>query len=89
MKNVLSDGKTVVDNYRQTLEKLCNDFLQKVIVTVEINVFCILAEVKSLDENLKEVNENTKEIKEIGNERGEHHILEHNLGWKSYHNRRS
>lgn len=72
MKNMLHDGTTVVDNYQQTLEKLRADFLREVIVTVEVNVFRILAGVKSLGKNINEVNENVKEI-------GEHRILKHNL----------
>jgi hypothetical protein len=63
MKNLVSDGKTVVDNYRQKLGQLRDKFLGEVIVTVEINVFRILAE-------MKEVNENIQGI-------GEYHVLKH------------
>ena len=58
MKNLVSDGKTVVDNYRQALGKLRDDFLGEVIVTVEINVFRILAEMKEVNENIQGIGEN-------------------------------
>jgi len=65
MKNTFRDGKTIVDNYRQALEKLHYEFLREVIVAVETNVFRILAEVKKVNENVKGI--------------GEHHILKHIL----------
>jgi len=67
MKNVIGDGKIIVDSYRQQLEKLRGDFLREVIVTVEINIFRILAEMKSLSENIEVVNESIKGT-------GKHHI---------------
>ena len=72
IKNVLKDGKTIVDNYRQKLEKLRDDFLREVIVTVETNVFRILAEVTCLGQNIKEVDESIKKV-------GERCILKRNL----------
>lgn len=52
MKNVLRDGKAIVDDYRQALEKLRDDFLREVIITVEINVFRILAETREVSQNI-------------------------------------
>jgi hypothetical protein len=62
MKNLVSDGKTVVDNYRQTLVKLRDDFLGEVIVAVEINVFRVLAEMKEVNENIQGIGESLSSI---------------------------
>lgn len=48
MKNMTSNGKAVVEKFRETLEKLRDNFLSEVIVAVEINVFRMLAELESI-----------------------------------------
>jgi hypothetical protein len=53
MKGLVSDKRSHVDNYRQKLEKLRDDFLREVLVTVEINVFRVLAEVSEVNKNIK------------------------------------
>lgn len=57
LKNFITDGKTVVENFRQALRKLREDFISDAIVTVATNVFHILAEVESIGKDIKEVGE--------------------------------
>ena len=38
MKNVLSNGKMVVENHRKTFQKLHNDFVNEAIVNAELNI---------------------------------------------------
>ena len=85
-KNFFSKKRTVVDSYRQVLSKLHGSFLGQVIVTVESNIFLILAEVKAINENVKEFGkditelmENMKDIEENIKEIGEQHIVICNL----------
>jgi len=63
----MSDGKTAVENFRQMLRKLREDFVSEVIVTVEMNVFRIIAEVESIGENVRAlVKEVKEEVKGVG-----------------------
>jgi CRISPR/Cas system-associated protein endoribonuclease Cas2 len=64
MKNLVSDGQTAIENFRQMLRKFRDDFVSDVIVTVQTNVFRILAEVESIEKDVKEVKENVKEVGE-------------------------
>jgi hypothetical protein len=57
LKNLVTDGKTVIENFRQVLRKLRDDFVSDAIVTVAANVFRILAEVESIGKDIKEVGE--------------------------------
>ena len=63
LKNLVSDGKTAVENFRQMLKKLRDDFLSEVIVSIETNVFRVVAEVESIGENVKALG---RDIKEVG-----------------------
>ena len=49
------DKKTVIDRYQQALKKLRDDFLSEVIVTVDTNVFRIIAEVESITDGIKDL----------------------------------
>src|SRR6266545_5835072 len=53
IKNMASNEKKIVVNFQETLMKLRHNFLSEVIVTVEINVFRILAELESITEVIK------------------------------------
>ena len=64
MKNVLSDGKTVVDNFRQVLKKLREDFLSDVIITVEANIIRLSESVGAVGKDIKEVKEKVDRIDE-------------------------
>src|SRR6266571_4250161 len=66
-KFFFSATRTAVDNYRQVLHKLHNAFLGQVIVTVDSNIFLILAEVKTINENVKEFRKDITELmKDVG-----------------------
>jgi predicted transcriptional regulator len=66
LKNLVNDGKTVIQNFRQILKKLRDDFVSDVIVAVETNVFRILADVVSIGENVRLLGKDVKEVKEVG-----------------------
>jgi len=55
VKNIFKDKKTVIDRYQQALKKLRDDFLSEVIVTVDTNVFRIIAEVESITDGIKDL----------------------------------
>lgn len=46
MKNVLSNGNITVENYRESLKNLRDDFVSEAIVNVESNVFRIIEKVE-------------------------------------------
>ena len=71
LRNLVSDGKTVVDNFRQMLRKLREDFVSEVILAVETNIFRVLAEVEFISENVRVLGKDVKEIKENVKEVGE------------------
>jgi len=64
MKNVLSDGKTVVDNFGQVLKKLREDFLSDVIITVEANIIRLGKDIKEVKEKVDGIDENVKGFSE-------------------------
>jgi len=57
LKNLGSDGKTVIENFRQVLKKLRDDIISDVIVSVETNVFRILAPMESIRKDIKDLGE--------------------------------
>jgi len=63
LKHFVSNGKTVVDNFRRMLRKLREDFVSEVIVNVETDIFRIIEEVESIDEDVRAVG---KSIKQVG-----------------------
>ena len=64
LKNLLGNGKTAVENFRQVLKTLRDDFLSDVIITVEVNVIRILAEVEFISKDVKEMKEKVENIGE-------------------------
>jgi hypothetical protein len=62
LKNLVGDGQTMIENFRQVLKKLRDDFISDVIVSVETNVFRILAAVESIRKDITEVKGNVKEV---------------------------
>ena len=55
LKNLVGDGKTVIEKFRQVLKRLRDDFISDVIVSVETNVFRNLSEVESIRKDIKDV----------------------------------
>jgi len=53
IKNIGGDTKNVIEDYRQMLKKLRDDFVSEAIVNVEIDVSRILVEVESISESIK------------------------------------